>query len=632
MKKIHIILILLLTGISFYSCNDYLDKAPDDQLTLEMVFNDKKRTEEWLAGIYPIIKEPMNANMRHVGTIPMSDDAQIAFAMSQFYDVWDWILTNNQGGINPTYKIPTDIWRDTYIYVRSALIFMKEAKPLPTQGLTESEVTRMKMEARFLIAYGYQKMLEYYGPFPLVTELASSDIEIEEMLLPRTPYDEIVAWLDKEYKELAGFFPAVYDNPDVMFGRPTKGACLAFRARLHLYAASPLFNGNPNFSDVKNRDGTPLFSTSYDKEKWKTAYTTTRELLDLAETGLYDLYKEYKDGAIDPFLSFQNALLATGNNNPEIIFARADHGYSWVNSVGNPRAFVGGSGYYGVTQNLVDAFHMRNGLPPILGYEENGEPIINEVSGYTEEGFTTGTISYPNTNYDLNSTRSPGIVVEANAFNMYANREPRFYISVWYDNQWIPLAGRRTEFKNGGLDGGPTHDSPQCGVLMRKFVNPQADPRNSRVPYQPGIIFRLAEFYLNYAEALNEYDYETNKTEILKYLNKIRERAGIPTFGTNSGEIPIPGSYTEMKEAIKRERRVELALETDIRYNDIRRWKDAVRIFETPIYGMNRSANNDSFYTRVVFMNRVFTEKNYLWPIYQNYIDTNPSLVQNKLW
>lgn len=631
MKKISILL-LILPLVSFFSCNDFLDKTPDDQLTMEMVFNDKKRTEEWLAGIYPIIQDPLMGNMRHVGTIPMSDDAQIAFAMAQFYDVWDWILTNNQGGINPTYKIPQDIWKDTYIYVRSALIFIKEAKALPSQGLTEENVQQLKMEARFLIAYGYQKMLEYYGPFPLITELMSSDLEVEAMRLPRTPYEQIVSWLDSEYRQLADFFPAIYENPDIMFGRPTKGVCLALRSRLHLYAASPLFNGNPDFADRINPDGTPIFSTAADKEKWKTAYQTARELIDLAETGLYDLYKEYKDGAIDPFLSFQNALLTTGNNNPEIIFARANSNYTWTNSVGNPRAFIGGSGYFGATQNLVDAFHMSNGLPPITGYDADGKPVVNPASGYTETGFTSGTISYPNTNYDLNSTRTKGLVVEKDVFNMYANREPRFYISIWYDNEYIPLAARRTEFKSGGRDGGPTHDAPQCGYLMRKFVNPQADPKNNKVPYQPGIVFRLAEFYLNYIEALNEYNYEANKTEILKYLNKIRERAGIPGFGNGTEELPVPADQAAMRQVIKRERRVELAMETDIRYNDIRRWKDAENIFQTPIFGMDKTSSTNTFYNRTIFMNRVFSKKNYLWPIYQNYIDNNPNLIQNKFW
>lgn len=614
------------------SCNDYLDKAPDDQLTIEMLFNDKKRTEEWLAGVYPVIQDPLQANMRHMGLIPIGDDAQIAFAMAQFYDVWDWILTNNQGGINPTYYIPQNVWKDTYIYVRSALIFIREAKPLPSQGLTSDDVEQMKQEARFLIAYGYQKMLELYGPFPLVTELMSSDMPLDEMLLPRTPFDDIVAWIDNEYKTLANFFPAKYDNPDIMYGRPTKGMCLALRARLHLYAASPLFNGNPDFKDVVNPDGTNIFSTSEDKEKWNIAIKATRDFLDLAEAGHYDLYREYKDGVIDPFLSFQNAFLATGNINPEIVFPRAESNYTWVNSVGNPRAFVGGSGYFGATQNLVDAFFMKNGLSPILGYNEDHSPIINPDAGYTESGFTTGTISYPNTNYDLNSSKTKGLVVEPNVFNMYANREPRFYVSIWYDNEHIPLAGRKTNFKNGGVDGGPTHDAPQCGYLMRKFVNPQADPKNSKVPYQPGIVLRLAEFYLNYAEALNEYNYSQNLSEILKYVNLIRERAGIPLYGNGPENIPAPSDQNKMREAIRKERRVEFALETDIRYNDIRRWKIAESVFKTPIYGMDKSASDDKFYKRIVFMNRVFAKKNYLWPIYQNYIDNNPNLVQNKFW
>lgn len=632
MKKISIIILSIVISYMFSSCSDYLDKTPDDQLTLEMVFNDKVRTEQWLTGIYPIIQNPQFDAMRNIGTIPIGDDAQIAFAMSQFYPEWDFILTSNQGGINPLYKIPCNLWENTYIYVRSALIFLKEVKPLPLQGLTSSNVEQMKNEARFLIAYGYQKMLEYYGPFPLVTELMSSDVALQDMLLPRTPYDEIVSWLDEQYTTLAKFFPARYDNPNIMYGRPTKGMCLALRARLHLYAASSLFNGNSDFSDMINPDGNHLFSTSYDKEKWRKAAEATRNFLDLAEAGYYDLYREYKDGEIDPFLSFQNTFLTTGDMNPEIVFPRSSNGYEWINKVGNPRAFVGGSGYYGATQNLVDAFFMKNGLSPIVGYNADHSPIINPESGYTETGFTTGTISYSNTNYDLNSSRTKGLVVESGVFNMYANREPRFYISVWYDNESIPLAGRRTQFKYEGLDGGPTHDSPQCGYLLRKFVHPQADPKNNIFPYQPGIVLRLAEFYLNYAEALNEYDYSSNLNEILKYINLVRERAGIPIYGTNTGDIPIPATQNQMREAIRKERRVEFALEGDIRYNDIRRWKSAEELFETPIYSMNRLARDNSFYNRTIFMTRIFTKKNYLWPIHQNYIDNNPNLIQNKFW
>ncbi|SHE77881.1 Starch-binding associating with outer membrane [Mariniphaga anaerophila] len=632
MKYTSSIILILVILLSLSSCEDFLDKEPDDALTLEMVFNDKLRTEEWLAGIYNKVPDALMDYPRKWGCTFFSDDAQIAIAMGQFNDYWKWIVANNQGGVNPTVKPPVDIWSNTYKDVRSALLFIDNVKTLPDQGLTAESVKQMKMEARFLIAFYYTKMLEIYGPFPLVTELVPSNTSIMDMMLPRTPYDEIVEWLDKEYLELAGFFPSTYSNPDQMFGRPTKGVCMALRARMWLYAASPLFNGNPDFADMKNADGSAIFSTTYNAEKWEKAATATREFLDLAETGIYSLYTEkYKNGEIDPFLSFQNLFLTTGNQNKEIIFSRAASSYKWYNGIGNPRGFVGGSGYYGSTQNLVDAFFMKNGLSPINGYDATGNPIINTESGYTESGFTTKEIIYQNTAYNMGGASArEGLVSDEGTFNMYANREPRFYITVWHDNQWIPQARRKTQFKHNGLDGGPTHDSPQSGYLTRKAVNPESDPRNGKVPYQPSIILRLGEFYLNYAEALNES--EPGNPDIIKYLNLIRERAGIPGYGYEAGQVTPPTTQEAMREVIRKERRVEFAIEGDVRYNDIRRWKIGVELFKQPITGMNRSSSNNDFYTRTTYMYRPFEKKNYLWPIYQNYIDNNPNLVQNKFW
>ena len=636
MKKNTIKLLIISIITSFLmSCNDYLDKAPDNAITLEMVFNDKKRTEEWLAAVYSNVPDALVDYSRNLGYVFMSDDAQIGISMGQFYKEWEWIVSNNQGSLNPTIK-PADSrnrWDLAYKDVRSALIFIENAKPISNQYLTAEQVTQMKMEARFLIAFYYHKLIEIYGPVPLVTELISADAPIAEMMKPRTPMNEIVNWLDNEYRELANFFPAQYPNPDQMFGRPNKGICLALRSRLWLYAASPLFNGNPDFVDVVNPDGTPLFNNQKDMGLWKKAAETTREFLDLAEAGNYSLHIErYRNGNIDPFMSFQNLFTTIGAQNKEIVFGRARNSYEWYHKVSNPRGFSGGSGYFGSTQNLVDVFHMKNGLMPILGYNADGSPIINTLSEYTETGFTTNKIIYPNTSYNLGGSGNvEGLVTDVGTFNMYANREPRFYLTVWHNNQWIPLANRKTDFKSGGLDGGPTHDSPQSGYLNRKATNPEADPRNNKIPYQTSILLRLAEFHLNYAEALNEY--KPGDPEILVYLNKIRERAGIPIYGNGSGEIAIPSDQDEMREAIRRERRIEFAIEGDIRYNDLRRWKIAEEVFKTPIMGMNRTGTKDEdFYKRTVYMQRIFEKKNYLYPILQNYLDNNPNLVQNKFW
>src|SRR5690606_33894467 len=141
-----------------------------------------------------------------------------------------------------------------------------------------------------------------------------------------------------------------------------------------------------------------------------------------------------------------------------------------------------------------------------------------------------------------------------------------------------------TQFKSGGLDGGPTHDSPQSGYLNRKGVNPEADPKNNNVPYQPAILLRLGEFYLNYAEALNEAS--PGHPDILKYVNLIRERAATPPYGTAAGQINLATDQDNIREIIRKERRVEFAIEGDVRYNDIRRWKIAEDIFQTPIMGL----------------------------------------------
>lgn len=631
MKKLFNI-ICAVTCLVFASCDKFLDKMPDDAITMEMVFNDRVRTQEWLAGIYNKVPDPLMDYTRQWGLTFFTDDAQIAIAMGQFNEYWRWVVANNQGGVNPTMLPPVDIWGNTYKHVRSAYLFIENAKPLENQGLTAAMITQMKLEARFLIAFYYHKMFEIYGAFPLITTLVDASTPLEEVTIARTPVNEIVDWLDKEYQELAASLPADYPNADEMFGRPNKGIVMALRARLWLYAASPLYNGNTDFADLINPDGRAIFPQNYDERKWQKAADVTREFLDFAESGRYSLYIErHANGNIDPFLSFQNLFLQTGNINPEIIFGRATNARNWFSSIGNPRGYAGGSGYYGSTQNLVDAFFMRNGLSPITGYDGNGTPVINPASGYVENGFSSTSINYPNTQYNLGgSAGTDGLVSEAGTYNMYINREPRFYITVWHDNQWIPRAGRNTEFKSGGLDGGPTHDSPQSGYLNRKGVNPAADPRNNNVPYQPAILLRLGEFYLNYAEALNESS--PGHEDILKYVNLIRERAGIPTYGNGGDQIAVAMDKESVREIIRKEKRVEFALEGDVRYNDIRRWKIGEEIFRTPIYGMNRSAADNSFYTRTAYMRRAFTKRNYLWPIYQNYIDNNNNLIQNKYW
>lgn len=136
---------------------------------------------------------------------------------------------------------------------------------------------------------------------------------------------------------------------------------------------------------------------------------------------------------------------------------------------------------------------------------------------------------------------------------------------------------------SGEWDGGPTHDAPQNGYLVRKKVHPDYDPRAGINPYRPGILYRLGEAYLNYAEALNETNPEN--PEVLEYVNLIRERAGVPVLESGKDQ-------DKMREAIRRERRVELNCEDGIRYNDIRRWKIGEETLNRDFWGMNFLVQN----------------------------------------
>ena len=587
------------------SCH-YLDQEPDDLITEEMVFNDIVKTNGWLANIYSYLPDPFMGWNQTYGLNTLTDDVQIPLEWGGFG--W-WSTSAMKGNWSATSNY-FDLWGNVYKAVRASLIFQEKVKPLGAEQTAE-DVAYMRLQARFLVAYFYSEMLEFYGSFPLVTEYYDINSTYEELMLERTPFDEIVEWLDEELWTLAQELPLQHKNMTEDHGRATKGMALAVRAHVHMLAASPLFNGNQLYAGVVNKDGTPLFPQTYDKEKWKRAAEAIEDLFDL---GVYSLYKEYNaDGTIDPFMSYMNIHFATGAANPELIFINNKGNYAETDQNMAPHGYGDGNGAYGATQNLVDAFFTRNGLP------------IDEDPTYVASGYSTEDVRYEGTSWTRsNSKEEKGLITEAGTPNMYCNREPRFYVSVLWHREWSTQLNGRVDFLYGGANGGPTYDSPQCGYLMRKRQHPQAtEIGKQNHPYRHGIIFRLGEFYLSYAEALNEYYGTAEQATALQYVNAIRERAGIPAY---------EGSYTQeqMRELIRRERRIEL-LDEGKRYTDLRRWMIAKDVFAEPIRGLNVKATSDDafFFTQRNFMTRSFEDRNYLWPIYQTYIDNNPKLVQN---
>ncbi len=628
MKKHYYIILLLSFLLNGTSCSDYLDYQPDDFLTMEMIFTDKIRTEDWLASVYSSVPSPMWGYFKDHGFNIMGDDMIIPQEWQQFgwRNVYAYTTANWSpiSGWNPYY------WVELPKRIRTGLIFLENVRVIPEAGLTQQYVDQMKNEVRFLNAYYYSLMIELYGPIPFTPGVIYPvDAPTSELMIGQTPYDEIVDWIDGELKEVSTKLPAVYpDNND--WGRVTSVMALAIRARTLLFAASPLFNGNPDLKDWQNNEGVNLFKPNVDNQKWEKASAAHKELIDAARAAGYDLYKEYNsDGTIDPFMSYYNmSLKRFSDGNKEIIFGRPDNPNLGSFQAHHLPKGIGGNAGMGVTQELVDAFYMKNGVVPILGYNEDGSPIINPESGYVEKGFSNAA-EVRNTKWRgaEGPERIAGRVTLDGTFNMYCNREPRFYVSVIYNEAWLGVDNRRVEFlQEGGRDTGYTFDAPQNGYNVRKRISLEVFPRENRHPYQPGILYRLAEAYLGYAEAINESQGPTE--EAYQYINLVRQRAGIPDL--------TPGLTKEqMREAIQQERRVEFNCE-GIRFHDVRRWKLGEKYFNTKLFGMNFNGTKKSddpndpeaFYKRTFYKNRYFNKRMYLWPVPQAQMDINPNLVQ----
>ena len=631
------------------SCNDFLDKAPDDQLTMEMIFTDKIRTEDWLAGVYSSIPSPMWGYFKAQGYNIMGDDITIPQDWSPYG--WGNVYAYTTGNWSPISTWDPYYWVELHKRIRSGLIFLQEAKVLPEKDLTESYVNQMKYEVRFLIAYYYSLMIELYGAIPFTPGvLVSVDAPESEMMTSQRPYAEVVDWIDKELLEVSEHLPAVYPN-NTDWGRATSIMALAIRAKTLLFAASPLFNGNPDLKDWKNSEGEFLFDAEAKPERWEKAAKAHLDLIKAAEAAGHKLYYEYNvDGSIDPFMSYYNmSLKRFSEGNKEILFGRPENvDLNYWQAHHLPKG-IGGNAAMGVTQELVDAFYMKNGEMPILGYNEDGSPIINPESGYVENGFSTNTeyrtTKWPGGGPSNLANKETGVspVTEEGTYNMYCNREPRFYVSVIYNGAWLGVDNRRVDFLQGGRDTDMTFDSPQNGYNVRKRISLDVLPRDGKYVYQPGILYRMAEAYLGYAEALNESS-PAPTPDVYKYVNLIRERAGMPQYGTGKDsngfdKIPLNGQ-DEVREAIYHERRVELCCENGLRYLDLRRWKKAEEVLNQPMYGMNFSGtklsddpNDDAaFFKRTQYIKRVYERKFYWYPIYQEQIDKDPTLVQAPFW
>ena len=644
----------------FSSCSDYLDKRPDDQLDIQTAFENSNNLRRWLAYIYTGIPSCYQDSNWDVIADDMCTPPQWSSASNSvsLYLTGNWTAT--EGSI-------INYWTELSKRIRQAYVFIDNAHPL--EDVTQSEIDMMKAECRFFIAYYHSLLVMCYGSVPLI-ERAAPSTQDEDTFLKQRPFNDIVDWCSNQLYDVANDLPVSWPSAND-YGRATSLWALAMRARLLTFAASPLVNGNPDLAGIVNCDGQAIFKTEYEAGKWKAAADANKLLIDTAEENGFELYEERNaSGDIDPYMSLLGSLMLNqSEGNMESIMVRTEDGDNtsgYFDSHSAPRSMGGGNapGAIGVTQRLVDAFFMKNGKVAIYGYLKDGSPDINTDSGYRETGYSESDweeeTGYFYNDPDGKEGDTRNVITEAGTFMMYCNREPRFYLSVIYNDSfhWGKTHQGSTETNPGpkyvdffmqGQDGLHDTDYPGFGYLMKKKIAPDYSGSSAgNYAHRHGIVYRLAEAYLSYSECLYEYsiskgEFAANENDIYEYLNRVRRRAGIPEYG--SAELLKP-SQEDLRELIHRERQVELCCEAGIRWNDLRRWKEAKDVLDGPYFGMNleakkansgerpTEADKNAFFTRTNTPNlrqdRVFMS--YWWPIPQDDIDRNPNLRQLPDW
>ncbi|HZF63360.1 MAG TPA: RagB/SusD family nutrient uptake outer membrane protein [Chitinophagaceae bacterium] len=548
-------LILLLAFAGLASCKkDLLDKLPADRLSDNIVWTDPNAAEQFINGIYGQIISGFDRPESEWGSGTYlldgaSDDGDVTFE-------WSESQALHLGAYNPSNSPLAPQWSNFYAQVRRTNLALANLDRV--EGNDDKKL-RLKGEAYFLRAYTYHDLLRFYGSkqagneggIPLLaTPLTPSD----DFQIPRSSYDESVNFIIKDLDSAAAILPGV---GGIEAGRASKGAALALKSRVLLYA-----------------------------ERWAEAAAAAKEVMEL--TPGYMLFPDYET-------------LFLTENNSEIIFAKKftapvrvhGMGFSWAGyTAGNfgfetvnlPAGSFGGWGGTTPTQNLVDAYEMKDGKS------------ITQSPLYSDN-------------------------------DPYRDRDPRFYATVLYNGS--VFGGKTVEtFEGGANSKSVSDDASNTGYYIRKYLNPSMEKMTQLYPNtsdQDWIYIRYAEVLLNYAEAQNEA--VGPDATVYDAINQVRSRPSV-----NQPPLQAGLSQADMRMQIRNERRVELSFE-EHRYFDIRRWGIAKDVLNGPMYGMKITQNGNAFtYERIVFEERVFLDKMVVLPIPQSEIDKNPAAKQIAGW
>lgn len=591
MKKIIFKIGALLFCLALFSCQDnitnYLDKPPGIDVTEDTIFSSKKEVESFIAGTYfyglnsifpygtynngdPGMPEwLLNPNPSYCTTSPISDESEMG---DSWYSSQQW----NSASINPTYIVyqEDERWFLRWRAIRNANILIERIPTVTTVDDTYKK--QINGEARFIRALNNFELFKRYGGMPIVSKrLGGSDNLLQ---MTRKPLVEFVKFIVSDCDTAILNLPATY--PSNQRGRANSLAARALKAKALLFAASPLFNTDTPYL---NNSTTNLLVTygNYDKQRWAAAANAAKEVIDNAPASGCNLITNQ---GTDKNYKYAWEV----NDNAEIILAEKGTGPINV--------------YYDPWRQLLPV-----GFSISIGCWSMPCVTHNFVMLYDKKDGTKQTWDLVNGGDNLSQK--------------YSELDNRFKQTIAYNGSYWNSVITNVET----FEGGKHISMNKTGAFMHKLIpdlfvggNEKANPND--------ILFRLAEAYLSYAEALNEFN-DAPPAEAYNAVNTIRSRSGMPD---------VTGlSKDQFREMIHKERAIELAFE-DHRLWDIRRWMIAENdgVMKGNMYGVKITkitGSTEFHYQPFVFESRFFNRNMYLHPLPQKEVNKG-YLIQNPGW
>lgn len=512
MKKIGYLIVITSLLFVFSSCEKhFLEKPMGSDLSVDSIFSNEQRAMGAIAQAYSYSLASGIAilgwdNDRKYG-LTSGTLSHLSGEVNSVKFNWEdgWLIQRSgMTADDGSGKARSDDgFSFNYVAIRQCYLVIENIDKVTDMSQADKDV--VKAEMKTLIAYRYQEMFKRYGGVPIVTQTLSVDDEIS---IPRASLQEVLDHVVRLCDEAIGSLPDAY--PDRYKGRVTKGVALAIKAEIYTFSARPLFNSSTPYLGLGGNNNLICFGT-YDQTLWQKAVDASRSVLAWAAQNGYGLINT--GSPLDDY----GTAVATPSNK-EVLLAYKDQR---VGSYYNPHSESGGAN--SMSYDMLKQYYKADGTEQTWPSAGSGVVAfsdfytrINEMEPrYKASAMAAGIDAWNNPNNEYWTCR---VVVDGSTWEGRTNNEGcGRRVKFWYH------AGTRSWFE---------------------------------FP-----IYRLAEFYLNLAEAYNEIDDHVNA---LHYLNQIRDRAGLP-YITETDK-------TKLRRLIQREWAIEF-YEEGHRLYDVKHWK-----------------------------------------------------------